>query len=248
MSERTDELKRLCRRFGGDTKALLTEYPALENLRVFSDRREGLLEWFSFRKGASLLQAGSGAGSLTRMLLEKGLKVTVQEEDPELLDFVKLRFSMNSGTGAGAEASAPEYFSGALGDIPAGRRFDYILFDGTLKKNDHAAVAAAKRLLAAGGVLIVAADNSYGVRAFAGAEREENSMSREALESLLLESGNDAGNSSAAGGGNAGGNAGILTRYYVEPMRALPSTIYSDRRLPEAGELSRVIPAYGFPA
>ena len=248
MSERTEELKRLCRRFGGDTKALLTEYPALENLRVFSDRREGLLEWFSFRKGASLLQAGSGAGSLTRMLLEKGLKVTVQEEDPELLDFVKLRFSMNSGTGAGAEASAPEYFSGALGDIPAGRRFDYILFDGTLKKNDHAAVAAAKRLLAAGGVLIVAADNSYGVRAFAGAEREENSMSREALESLLLESGNDAGNSSAAGGGNAGGNAGILTRYYVEPMRALPSTIYSDRRLPEAGELSRVIPAYGFPA
>ena len=64
MSERTDELKRLCRRFGNDTKALLTEYPALENLRVFSDRREGLLEWFSFRKGASLLQAGSGAGSL----------------------------------------------------------------------------------------------------------------------------------------------------------------------------------------
>ena len=244
MSERTDELKRLCRRFGGDTKALLTEYPALENLRVFSDRREGLLEWFSFRKGASLLQAGSGAGSLTRMLLEKGLKVTVQEEDPELLDFVKLRFSMNSGTGAGAEASAPEYFSGALGDIPAGRRFDYILFDGTLKKNDHAAVAAAKRLLAAGGVLIVAADNSYGVRAFAGAEREENSMSREALESLLL----GGGNGSAAGGGNAGGNAGSLTRYYVEPMRALPSTIYSDRRLPEAGELSRVIPAYGFPA
>ena len=251
MSERTDELKRLYRRFGSDTKALLTEYPALDNLRVFSDRREGLLEWFSFRKGASLLQAGSGAGSLTRMLLEKGLKVTVQEEDPELLDFVKLRFSMNSGTSTGADTAsangaempAPEYFSGALGDIPAGRRFDYILFDGTLKKNDHAAVAAAKRLLAEGGVLIAAADNSYGVRAFAGAEREENSMSREALESLLLGNGNDDGNSSAAGGGNAG----ILTRYYVEPMRALPSAIYSDRRLPEAGELSRVIPAYGFP-
>ena len=116
MSERTEELKRLCRRFGGDTKALLTEYPALENLRVFSDRREGLLEWFSFRKGASLLQAGSGAGSLTRMLLEKGLKVTVQEEDPELLDFVKLRFSMNSGTSTGADTSP----AGGADTSPAG--------------------------------------------------------------------------------------------------------------------------------
>ena len=246
MSERTDELKRLYRRFGSDTKALLTEYPALDNLRVFSDRREGLLEWFSFRKGASLLQAGSGAGSLTRMLLSKGLKVTVQEEDPELLEFVKLRLS-------GAEA-APEFFSGALGDIPAGRRFDYVLFDGTLKKNDFAAVAAAKHLLAEGGVLIAAADNSYGVRAFAGAEREENSMSREALEALLLQDGRSDGECASRTGGNtaecpsrAGGN-GFLTRYYVEPMRALPSAIYSDRRLPEAGELSRVIPAYGFPA
>ena len=240
MSERTDELKRLYRRFGSDTKALLTEYPALDNLRVFSDRREGLLEWFSFRKGASLLQAGSGAGSLTRMLLAKGLKVTVQEEDPELLEFVKLRLGGAEAAPAGGAAEAapaggaadmaPEFFSGALGDIPAGRRFDYVLFDGTLKKNDFAAVAAAKRLLAEGGVLIAAADNSYGVRAFAGAEREENSMSREALEALLLQ------------------DDGFLTRYYVEPMRALPSAIYSDRRLPEAGELSRVIPAYGFPA
>ena len=189
MSERTDELKRLYRRFGSDTKALLTEYPALDNLRVFSDRREGLLEWFSFRKGASLLQAGSGAGSLTRMLLEKGLKVTVQEEDPELLEFVKLRLSGDS----------LEFFSGALGDIPAGRRFDYVLFDGTLKKNDHAAVAAAKSLLAEGGVLIAAADNSYGIRAFAGAEREENSMSREALEALLLQDDGSAGNRTARG-------------------------------------------------
>ena len=120
MSERTDELKRLYRRFGSDTKALLTEYPALDNLRVFSDRREGLLEWFSFRKGASLLQAGSGAGSLTRMLLEKGLKVTVQEEDPELLEFVKLRLSGAEAAPAGGAADmAPEFFSGALGDIPA---------------------------------------------------------------------------------------------------------------------------------
>ena len=138
----------------------------------------------------------------------------MQEEDPELLEFVKLRLSGNSGgpetTQAGAADKAPEFFSGALGDIPAGRRFDYVLFDGTLKKNDRAAVAAAKRLLAEGGGLIAAADNSYGVRAFAGAEREENSMSREALEALLLQDDGSAGEGAARACGN-----GFLTRYYV---------------------------------
>ena len=53
MSEHTEELKRLYQRYGTDSAALLAEYPSMENLRVFSDRREGLLEWYAFRKGKS---------------------------------------------------------------------------------------------------------------------------------------------------------------------------------------------------
>ena len=86
MSERTQELKRLYQRYGTDSAALLAEYPSMENLRVFSDRREGLLEWYAFRKGASLLMAGSGCGALTGMLLRKGLKVTVL--DPDAISFL----------------------------------------------------------------------------------------------------------------------------------------------------------------
>ena len=51
MSKRTEEQIRLFKQFGGDGKQLLREHPSLENLKVFSDRREGLLEWFDFRKG-----------------------------------------------------------------------------------------------------------------------------------------------------------------------------------------------------
>ena len=236
MSERTEELKRLFRQYGSSVKELLREYPSLENLRVFSDRREGLLEWVSFREGASVLQAGSGAGALTGMLLKKGLRVTVQEEDPEMLDFVKLRLGdaeRNAAAGEKEQArDGAAYFGGPLEDLPEALRFDYIVFDGSLRREEAGRVAAAKRHLAPGGTIIAAADNAYGVRAFAGAEREENALNREALEALLL--------------GEEG--RGALTRYYVEPMRALPSAVYSDRRLPEAGELSRVIPAYGFPA
>ena len=92
MSERTQELKRLYQRYGTDSAALLAEYPSMENLRVFSDRREGLLEWYAFRKGASLLMAGSGCGALTGMLLRKGLKVTVLDPDAENLELERLRW------------------------------------------------------------------------------------------------------------------------------------------------------------
>ena len=94
MSERTQELKRLYQRYGTDSAALLAEYPSMENLRVFSDRREGLLEWYAFRKGASLLMAGSGCGALTGMLLRKGLKVTVLDPDAENLELERLRWDI----------------------------------------------------------------------------------------------------------------------------------------------------------
>ena len=224
MSGQARELKRLYERFGSDTKTLLSEYPTLENLRVFSDRREGLLEWYGFREGASLLAVGSGAGALTGMLLRKGLSVTVLEEDPDAMELTRLR-----AEGNGAERLT--LLSAGLSGLPADRIFDYILFDGTLGKGDAAAVEAAKRHLAPDGILIAAADNAYGVRAFAGAEKEENAIGKAAFESLLQS-----------------GEAGSITRYYAEPMRAMPLSIYSDRYLPGAGELSRVIPAYGFPA
>ena len=231
MSERTQELKRLYQRYGTDSAALLAEYPSMENLRVFSDRREGLLEWYAFRKGASLLMAGSGCGALTGMLLRKGLKVTVLDPDAENLELERLRWDtpeLDTVLGTITKTGIP---GGCFPEIPAGTRFDYILFDGTLSREGEAEILAAKKLLKKDGVLIVAADNAYGVRAFAGAEAEEHPIGKAALEGLIR-----------------AGEEGAVTRYYAEPMRTMPNVIYSDRYLPGTGELSRVIPAYGFPA
>lgn len=221
MSTRTEELKRLYGRFRGNTRQLLSEYPTLENLRIFSDRREGLLEWYNFRKGASLLSVGSGMGALVELYLRKGLQVTVLESDPEALEFTRYR----------AASASLTLICGTFRDLPEGAQYDYIVFDGTLQRADVEWVEQAKHLLSPEGVLIVASDNAYGVRAFAGAEPEENALGREMLERLL-----------------SAGDAGQVTRYYVEPLRALPGTVWSERHLPEMGELSRVIPAYGFPA
>ncbi len=94
MSARTEELKRLYGRFGRDARQLLSEYPTLENLRIFSDRREGLLEWYGFRRGASLLSVGSGMGALVELYLRRGLRVTVLESDPEALEFTQFKINI----------------------------------------------------------------------------------------------------------------------------------------------------------
>ena len=250
MSKRTEEQIRLFKQFGGDGKQLLKEHPSLENLKVFSDRREGLLEWFDFRKGASLLSIGAGSGALIPMYLRKGLSVTVADVEEGALHLASLRAEA-SETGGSArvhllrlpaigkeEDAAPEAedLSSAERLVSALNRepelktlFDYIVLDGMPDFRGKALADWAKEHLSEAGTLFLAADNAYGIRAFSGVETEEGALSPEQLEAML-------------------GGDGNIQRYYAEPMGALPDLIYSERRLPREGELSRVIPAYGFPA
>ena len=234
MSERTKEQIRLFRQYGQDTEKLLTEYPALENVKVFSDRHEGLLEWYGFRRGTSLLLMGGGGGALVPMLLGKGLLVTVCEADADERELVSDRVRARFPEGS-ADSAVLQNLRFAEGEdaLPEDAVYDYILFDGTLTPGEagEKQAAAAKKRLAPGGILLAAADHAYGVRAFAGAEREKTAVGKAALQRMLQ-----------------AGEAGSLTWYYPEPLRGLPGEIFSDRRLPGAGELSRVIPAYGFPA
>lgn len=222
MGEDAKELTRLLKKYGSDRKKLLAEYPTLTNMRIFSDRREGLLEWYGFQAGKRLLAVGSGWGSLLGLYRRRGLSVTVLEPDEEIFQFLGERVRQE-------KLDSVQLVCGALSALGEMERFDYIVFDGTSADADQ--IAAAKRLLNADGTLIVSADNAFGVRAFAGAEREAGALGRAQLEKLLR-----------------AGDAGTVTWYYPEPMRSLPDVIFSDRRMPEEGELSRVIPAYGFPA
>lgn len=220
MNREIAELKELSEKYGTDTRKLLDENPSLRNLYVFSGRHENLLEWADFEAGKKLLQAGAGYGMLTGLFLRRGLSVTVLDRDPEELDFVAARFPDRQFTAV----------CGELRDAAAKGPFDYIVFDGSLPEDCEAAIAAARDLLSPSGMLIVSADNAYGVRAFAGAAEHGTAFGRDRLEKAL----------------NGNGD-GRLCRYYPEPGRMLPSVIYSDSFLPSAGELSGMVTAYDYP-
>lgn len=220
MSERTEELIRIYRKFGQDVKRLLSEYPKLECMEAFSDRGEGILEWFPFCAGASMLQIGAGDGVLSDLFLRKGLSLTVFDREESALRLVALR-AEKSGTA--------DFQTAKIDENSIQGSFDYIFINHASLGDAGKWISFAKAHLKKEGTLFFAADNAYGIRSFAGAKTGEHAISKEQADALFQTEGN-------------------LFRYYAEPMRTLPSVIYSDAYLPKEGELSRVIPAYGFPA
>ena len=220
MSEISRELIDILKKYEGDRKQILKEHPRLDYLYALSDQRENLVEWYPFRPEATLLQVGSDYGALTGVYSRKVARVDVLDESEENLQVNRLRHVEFEGR------SNIRYFQGSVVDYAADKKYDYVIFAGSLNQDSQAQIAATKNLLKPDGQLIVAACNPYGVKYWAGAEKDEHSFSKDKLETLLGEN---------------------LTFYYPMPDYKLPVTIFSDTYLPAKGDLTNAITAYDYP-
>jgi precorrin-6B methylase 2 len=71
---------------------LLDTQPSWPLLIHLSPQRQLLLNWFSFKKDASLLEIGAGGGSLTGMFLEHCKEVTAVELSPVRSEILRRRY------------------------------------------------------------------------------------------------------------------------------------------------------------
>lgn len=224
MDDRNKRIMALLDKYGTDLKRALKENKKLEYLYALAKLRENLLEWYDFRPDGRLLQAGADFGALTGLFAERCASVTVLDPVEENLETARIRHQ---------EKTNIEYLCGSLTgyakeiEVQAPARYDYVTIIGTLRPEEPAQgqVEAAKRLLAPGGVLLFAACNRFGLKYFAGAERDEVSVTRRELSGLF-----------------PGG-----TFYYPMPDYKLPNEIYSDRYLPKKGDLSGALAVYDYP-
>lgn len=242
MEDAYKAVKNLIRVYGEDEELLLEENPSLENLYLFSDQREGLLEWLDIEEGARILLAGFENVPLVDFLLKKSALVDV-DAPAGFAEVLRLRFMDHPGLrffsleavfsdeedGApsprGKERSPEEGERSA-----ASAHFAYILLDASYIKPDAKRLKKIGALLSEGGRLVLAAANRYGIRHLLGKPAERNALSRQELENLLRE-----------------GGFGEHSVYYPMPDHRLPLYIYSDRCLPGRGELSHDVPAYDYP-
>lgn len=137
-----------------------------------SPRRQNLLNWYPFDKSKSLLEIGAGCGALTPLLCEKVNHVTAVELSKRRAKIIDARCKSYNNI---------EIFAGNLNDINFETKFDYITLIGVLEyapsftsSNNPVEdfLKKIKELLAPNGTLLIAIENQFGLKYFAGARED----------------------------------------------------------------------------
>ncbi len=221
------QLLKVLRAYQGDRHEILKEHARLDYLYALSGQRESLLDWYPFRPDGTLLEVGSGCGALTGVYARKVARVDVLDGSEENLAVNRLRHVEFGGH------KNVRYLRGEICTYEAECReqYDYVVFVGTLGGNAPEQIQAAKRLLKQDGELLTAVCNPFGVKYWAGVQKDPYSFSKNTLLKYLSEreDGSD------------------VTFYYPMPDYRLPVSIFSDEYLPAKGDLTDTVEAYDYP-
>lgn len=238
-----DRLLEIARTKDNYEEELLTEdnWALLYHL---SPIRENLLEWYDFGKDKSLLEIGSGCGAVTGLFCRKCGRVVA-------IDLSKRRSLINAERNR--EADNLEIIIGNFEDIQITEKFHYVTLIGVLEYSIFYIgspdpfvdmLKKAKSYLKPDGKLIVAIENKYGIKYWAGATEDHTgrpfdgimgydgvnrvrTFSRDGLEVLLKKAG-----------------FSDLQFYYPLPDYKLPLEIYSENWLPKRYPVSGNTPNY----
>ncbi|HOO26818.1 MAG TPA: methyltransferase domain-containing protein [Lachnospiraceae bacterium] len=201
--------------------------------------RENIVSWLPIEKTAKVLEIGSGCGAITGKLAEMAEKVTC-------IELSKKRSLINATRHK--EYDNIEIIVGNFMDIEKEitETYDYITLIGVLEYAEsyiggtdpyRGLLRLIGKHLAPGGKIVVAIENRFGLKYFAGCKEDHTggyfdgiegypnsqgvkTFSKEKL-ALIME------------------EAGFSAKfYYPYPDYKLPHTIYSDEYLPKAGELT----------
>lgn len=223
MTNKNKEIQGLIKKYGQNSKQALQEHSRLDYLYAYPDLRENLLEWFEFGAESRLLQVGADYGAMTGLYSQKASHVDVLDVNEESLETVRLR--MQDAKNVGYIGSSLAEYAGTRPEL-----YDYVLFIGSLSENCEAELAAAKELLKPEGTLILAVCNPFGMKYWAGADRDDVCLSKHRLTELLK-----------------GLGQGDAEYYYPMPDYKLSTTVYSDGYLPKKGDLTKTLTAYDYP-
>lgn len=209
-------------------------WPVLYHL---SHLRGNLTEWLPIREHETVLEFGADSGQLTGGFLKKAHGVLCLEESVSRSRILAKRYASakNLEVRAGNIWKTLETLEEAS--------FDWIIAPGLLSQAaryfpgdcpEEEALKKLKTRLSPGGHLVLAEDNRFGLKYWAGAmephtgryfdslEGRGTTFSKGELERILEKAG-----------------CGPVTFYYPYPERWFPASIYSDDWLPKRGELNK---------
>lgn len=209
-------------------------WPVLYHL---SHLRSNLTQWLPIKETETVLEFGADSGQLTGGFLAKAKEVTALEESISRSRILAMRHqdAENLKVCAGNIWEKLEQLGGTYDWIIAPGLLSEAgkYFSGTREEAAAIALKTIKKYLKKEGHLVLAADNRFGLKYFAGAmephtgryfdslEGKGTTFSKSELQRIL-------------------GNADLTENsfYYPYPERWFPMSIYSDQWLPGTGELN----------
>ncbi len=209
----------------------------------FSLERRNLLEWFPFRNDASLLEIGAGCGALTGLFCERTSRVSAVELSEKRSRIVFHRHQ---------RAENLSVFAGNIMDMSFPEPFDYVTLIGVIEYAGHlvegprpaaAMLEKAGQLLKPEGSLLLAIENKFGLKYFAGARDDHTGRYFDGIEGYQSRRGETFSKSELMG---LLRDAGFqrLCFHYPHPDYKLPNEIFSDEYLPTPNHVLHDAPNY----
>lgn len=208
--------------------------------------RANILAWYNFRGSESVLEIGAGCGAITGLLASSCRSVTCSE--------ISLKRSQINAW-RHADCRNITIRVGNFADLPGKDRYDVVTLIGVLEYAASyypaesgspylALLEAARRRLKRDGVALVAIENRFGLKYWAGAREDHSARLYDSLEGYPQ--GGPAETFSLPGLRELLTEAGFsrLEFHYPYPDYKFAREIYSDRRLPEPGELKDPVHNY----
>jgi SAM-dependent methyltransferase len=216
-------------------------WPILYHL---SPIRRNLLEWIELDKEGTALEIGAGCGALTGVLCEKTKRVVAVELSKRRAEIIAYRHRMCDNL---------EVVVGNFNDMEFVENFNYVTLIGVLEyaasfTNDEFPYGKflkdIYKKIKVNGKLIIAIENRFGLKYWAGAREDHTGRLFDGLEgypenpevmtfgkkqliSLLEEAGFTS-----------------LNFYYPMPDYKLPLQVFSDNYLPDIGQINSFFPNY----
>ncbi|MCR5650141.1 MAG: class I SAM-dependent methyltransferase [Lachnospiraceae bacterium] len=218
---------------------LISENPSWSMLYHLSDIRENILDFLPISKNDSVLEVGSGCGAVTGILSRKAGRVTC-------IDLSRKRSLINAERHKDMDNILIRV--GNFRDIEEKleERFDHIFLIGVLEYAGSyigdsdpytKMISMLKSRLKEGGSLVVAIENKYGLKYFAGCREDHTGDFYSGIEGYPCT--DEVRTFSRDGLSKLAKEAGMTCRfYYPYPDYKLPITVFSDDRLPRISELS----------
>lgn len=197
--------------------------------------RENIINWYPFKKGSTILEVGGGLGSITGALCKDAKKVISCEHSKRRAEIIYYRHK---------DCENLEVIVGNLSKIKLKEKVDYIVLIGVYEyakrffqtENPFEGfLNLLKSFLKPGGVILIAIENRYGVKYWAGATEDHYGVKYLGLKNYNHYDIETLGKRQLR---DIVEKAGLFHKfYYPYPDYKMPYLIHTDQRLPLRSEL-----------